>query len=166
MKSTHLFASAFVASFAIAGNVFAQSSLMSPYQGAQQNPAVTQQPMLRPDFMPSEFNPAAFANFPTPEELARMTPPEPMTEEKIRQRYAKIKENILKSNEQDRKEAEKYARDFAKYQKYQAEQLHNIMAQAEQHRSNMLTKIAQQEQRELERFRQQQKPQDIEPAQY
>ena len=87
-----------------------------------------------------------------------MTPPEPMTEEKIRQRYAKIKENILKSNEQDRKEAEKYARDFAKYQKYQAEQLRKIMAQAEQQRSNMLTKIAQQEQRALERFRQQHVP--------
>jgi len=166
MKPIHLYTSAIVASFAIAGNVFAQTSSMSPYQGMQNPTSATRQPIQRPDFMAPDFNAPAFANFPTPEEMARMTPPEPMTEERIRQRYAKIKENIQKSNEQDRKEAEKYAQDFSKYQKYQAEQLRKIMAQAEQQRSNMLTKIAQQEQRALERFRQQQKPQTIEPAQY
>ena len=166
MKPIPFYTSVFVASLAITTSVLAQGSSMSPYQGMQNPTSATRQAMPRPDFMPPEFNPQAFANFPTPEELARMTPPEPMTEERILKRYAQLKQAMQKNNEQDRKEAEKYAQDFAKYQKYQAEQLHKIMAQAEQQRNNMLTKIAQQEQRALERFRQQQKPKSVEPAQY
>ena len=97
-----------------------------------------------------------FSDFPTVEELARMTPPEPVTEETIKSRFSQRKEQLKKFMEQDRKAAVKYAQDFSKYQKQQADNLVKLMAMAEKRRTAILKQLEEQEQIVLERFRQQQ----------
>jgi hypothetical protein len=130
------------------------------------SPAYQPQPMMQrdnmphamryPDFQrperPSQFMPA----FPSPEELSRIAPPEPMTEEKIKQRFAKQKEDLQANLDRDRKAAEKYAADFARFQKYQADRLTEIMARAEERRGQMLQRLEEREKRVLLQFREQQ----------
>ena len=95
--------------------------------------------------------------FPTPEELQQLVPPEPLTEEQIRKRFEERKKFIQNMMERDRKAAEQYARDFARYQKYQSEQLAEIMKRAEQHRKAVLERIDREMEQALKRFQQRQK---------
>jgi hypothetical protein len=118
-------------------------------------------PMYHPEFDRPDMSPRMMPGFPSPEELARMAPPEPMTEEKIKQRFEKHKAALQESLDRDRKAAEKYAQDFARFQKYQADRLAEIMADAEKRREAMMQRLEQQEQRVLEDFRSQQQ---AEPA--
>lgn len=115
-------------------------------------------PMPHPDLAPPRMPPMIAPGFPSPEELARMAPPEPMTEEKIKDRFAKQKVELQASLERDRKAAAKYASDFARLQKFQADRLAEIMAKAEERRESMLQRLEEQEKRALEQFREQQKP--------
>ncbi len=107
----------------------------------------------------------SFAEFPTPDELARLVPPEKLTDQKIKQRFANQRDLLQKAIEQDRKRAEQYARDFARYQKYQAEQLASMMSAAEKQRELMLKRLDQREQRVLENFRQRNQPVEASKAQ-
>ncbi len=91
--------------------------------------------------------------FPTIEELDRLSPPEPMTEEKIKERFAAQKARITESIERDREAAKKYAEDFARMQKHQADRLAELMDKAEKRRGEILTRIDEQEQRALIYFR-------------
>lgn len=96
-----------------------------------------------------------------------MTPPEAMTEEKIKQRFAQRRGRMEQTIAHDRKEAEKYARDFARYQKFQADKLAEIMARAEKQRETMLNRIDIQETQALEKFNQQKNAKtSTEPTQY
>lgn len=140
----------------LASGAFAQTRPM-PENTLQGSDKIMPGSMPKPLFTPPPaFERPAFPDFPTPQELARMAPPEPMSEAKIKQRFAEQRELLQKAIEQDRKRAEKYARDFDRYQKYQAKQLARIMADAERQRELMLKHLDQREQRVLENFRQQQ----------
>ncbi len=109
---------------------------------------------MPPAISTSDINMQGFPDFPTLEQLKRMVPPEPLTIEKIKQRFTEKREKLKKMIEQDRKRAEQYARDFDRYQKYQALQLAKIMAQAEQQRERMLDRLAEREQQVLKSFKQ------------
>ena len=100
--------------------------------------------------------PGAFTDFPTAAELSRMVPREPITEDRIKKRFADRKEKLKKLLDQDRKAAVKYAQDFSKYQKQQADNLVKLMAKAEQRRTAIFKRLEAQEKRVLEQFRQQQ----------
>ncbi len=108
--------------------------------------------------------PPTMSRFPTPEELQRMMPPEPLTEEQIRQRFEERKKFITEMMERDRKAAEKYAQDFARYQKYQSEQLAEIMKRAEAHRKAVLERLDRELEQALQRFRERQQGQVENPA--
>ncbi len=101
--------------------------------------------------------PPMMARFPTPQELQQLTPPEPLTEEQIRKRFEQRKKYIREMMERDRKAAEKYAQDFARYQKYQAEQLAEMMKRAEEHRKAVLERIDREMEQALKQFQQRQK---------
>ena len=125
------------------------TSAQSPYpEGRPMTPPpmMMQKPMQRPP-MPE---------FPSPQALARMAPPEPMTEEKIKQRFAKQLADLEERLERDRKAAEKYAKDFARLQKFRADRLAEIMADAEERRQGMVKRLKEQEQNILQRFREHQ----------
>ena len=107
------------------------------------------------------FSNMPFPNFPTPEEMAKLTPPEPMTIDKIKSRFAQRKTMLTESLERDRKSAEKYARDFAKYQKHQADMLAEIMAKAEQRRNDMLVGLENQEKDALVQFEEYQQQKSV-----
>lgn len=119
-------------------------------------------PMKHHGMKPPRFTPPPpppkmkMPNFPSAAELARMAPPEPMTEEKIKARFAKRKAALNEVMDRDRKAAEKYAQDFARLQKYQADRLAEIMSKAEKQREARLKRLDEQEQKMLERFRQSQ----------
>ncbi len=130
-------------------------------QGMQMHRPDMRPPMRPPEFMPPNRPPRMMPDFPSPQELARMAPPEPMTEEKIKQRFAKQKEELQASLDRDRKAAEKYASDFARLQKYQADRLAEMMARAEDRRAQMLQRLEEQEKRVLEQFREQQAPEKV-----
>ena len=136
--------SVIAAAFIIYLPAFAQ---MAPYS---QQPGAIKQPHMTP---PPVEAPMKFADFPSAEELARMTPPKPMTEEKIKQRFAQRKTMLNKVLEKDRKAAEKYAQEFSRYQKHQSDSLAQLMARAEKRREQMLQRLDEQEQRVLENFR-------------
>lgn len=136
--------SVMAAAFLIYNPAFAQ---MAPYS---QQPGAIKQPHMMP---PPAEAPMKFADFPSAEELARMTPPKPMTEEKIKQRFAQRKTMLNKVLEKDRKAAEKYAQEFSRYQKHQSDSLAQLMARAEKRREQMLQRLDEQEQRVLENFR-------------
>jgi len=148
-----------------ASGAFAQTRPMpgNMPQGADKiMPGSLPKPLFTP---PPAAKRPVIPDFPTPQELARITPPEPMTEAKIKQRFAEQREVLQTAIERDRKRAEKYARDFDRYQKYQAQQLARIMADAERQRESMLKHIDQREQRVLENFRQHQKDDTQKPEQ-
>ena len=105
-------------------------------------------------FEPPPF--AAFSDFPTVEELSRMVPSEPLTEDRIKKRFADRKAKLKKLLDQDRQAAVKYAQDFSKYQKQQSDNLVKLMARAEKRRTAILKNLEAQEQRILEQFRKQQ----------
>lgn len=157
MKKTTLISAALLATFSFTGTSFAQNPQSMPDHGNMQHHMSS--PMQHQNMPPAAFKPAgapprpAFTEFPTPEELARMTPPEPMTEEKIKQHFAKRIARINETIALDRKRAEKYAKDFARYQKHQADQLAKIMAKAENQRERLLNRIKKHEQKALENFR-------------
>ena len=98
--------------------------------------------------------PPAPPRFPSPRELARMVPPEPISEEVIRERFAKRREQLVEMLTEDRQAAERYAQDFARYQKQQADSLSKIMARAEERRKAILKHLEEREAQVLERFRQ------------
>ncbi len=128
----------------------------------QTQPGANDAPMTYPGMNRPRFTPPApparmsMPEFPTPEELAEMAPPEPLTEEKIKEQFAKRKAKMTEILERDRKAAEKYAQDYARLQKHQADSLAEIMAKAEQRRQDILQRIDQMEQKVLERFKQNQ----------
>lgn len=157
MKKTTLFSAALIATYSLTGTSFAQNPQAMPDHKNMQhhmNSPMHQQNMPPAAFKPSGAPPRpSFSEFPTPEELARMTPPEPMTEEKIKQHFAKRIARINETISLDRKRAEKYAKDFARFQKHQADQLAKIMAKAEKQRERLLSRINKQEQKALENFR-------------
>ncbi len=161
MKHLPLISLAVLCVGSLSGNAIAlspsQNSMSLDGQNEMMPPAQSMLPK-HADFPPPAPRRPDFSGFPTPEELARLAPPEPLTEAKIRQRFAEQREILQKAIEQDRKRAQKYARDFARYQKYQAQQLADIMAQAEQHRQQMLKRLDQREQRVLQNFRQHKQP--------
>lgn len=161
MTKTVLFSVAIFAASSLSSSAFAQSSQNLPMHGGMPDHHNTpmhstmQQSTNEPSFTSPAMPPRpAFADFPTPDELARMVPPEPLTEELIKQRFAKQKETLQKAIDRDRKQAEQYARDFARYQKFQAEQLAKMMEQAEKHREQLIKRLEQREQHMLETFRQ------------
>jgi hypothetical protein len=165
MNSKSLLALALFGATTLASSAFAQSmndnSAMpghKPHDAMMMHetmPAPINMPMFTP---PPALERPAFAEFPTPDELAQLVPPEPLTEEKIKQRFAAQRELLQKAIEQDRQRAEKYARDFDRYQKYQADQLASIMSAAEKQRDLMLKRLELREQRVLENFRQRNQP--------
>ena len=169
MKIRTLLSSSILALITYNQSTLAQESAPPPYPkhpqmyeqmmgGRGMPPADMPYPMHHQDFRRPPMPPQFMPEFPSPEELSRMTPPEPLTEEKIRQRFARQKANLQESLERDRKAAEKYASDFARMQKYQADRLAEIMADAEKRREMMLQRLEQREQELLEQFRQQQAP--------
>ena len=91
--------------------------------------------------------------FPTPRQLDRMTPAEPMTEEAIKQYYAKRRANLNQRLEKDREAATSYSTDFEKLQKHESETLNKIMQRAEQRRERILKRLEEQEKLSLERFK-------------
>jgi len=110
-------------------------------------PAMPEPPMAINDAPPM------MPRFPTPEEMRQMLPPEPLTEEQIRQRFEERKKFITEMMERDRKAAEKYAQDFARYQKYQSEQLAEIMKRAEARRKAVLERLDRELEQALQRFK-------------
>lgn len=139
----------------------AQQTPPLPHHQMMQQDNMPYHPMYHPDFQRPQRPPRFMTEFPSPDELARMAPPEPMTEEKIKQRFAKQKADLEANLERDRKAAERYAKDFARLQKFQADRLAEIMAKAEERRVEMLQRLEQQEKQVLEQFRQQQTPKKV-----
>ena len=169
MKFTILYTSTLVATIGLSGTALAQAPTMQgevkSYQGMPRQTSAPRQIMKHPQYTPPPVaQRPAFVDFPTPQELARMTPPDPLTEQTIKQHFTKMKERAEKINAQDRKQAEKYAHDFARYQKFQAEQLKKMMDRAEQQRARILARIEEREQRMLEHFRELQNPQPAQPS--
>lgn len=140
-------------------SVIAATCVLSGTAFAQQTPHMSHhEQMMRSHHMPMPMGmgmdaPMTFKDFPTADELARMTPPDPMTEEKIKQRFAKRKSVMNKVLEKDRKAAEKYAQEFSRFQKHQSDSLAQLMARAEKRREQMLQRLDEQEQQVLENFR-------------
>jgi hypothetical protein len=114
------------------------------HQPMQRLPMPKRPPVKRPALPP----------LPSAAQLQRMLPPEPPTEEAIKQRFSQQRAHLEETLERDRKAAEQYAKDFDRMQKFQAEQLAKIMASAEQRREAMLQRLNEHEQSMLERFRQ------------
>ena len=133
------------------------SALAQAPQGQQMAPPPMGGPMER-EMQRPRFTPPPppqklpMPEFPTPDELAEMAPPEPMTEEKIKERFTKRKAKIEEAMDRDRKAAEKYAKDYARLQQHQADSLADIMARAEKRRQAILKRIDDMEQMVLERF--------------
>ena len=86
-----------------------------------------------------------------------------LSEDKIKERFAAERERLQKTLENDRKAAEDYAKDFDRMQKFQAEQLAKMMAEAEKRREAMMNMLNEREQAMLARFKQEQE-QSQEPA--
>jgi len=128
--------------------------LFNPAQAQMAPHSQDYESMKPPHFMPPQSPaPKPFTEFPTADELARMAPPEPMTEEKIKQRFAKEKAFLTKALDKDRQAAVKYAQDFSRYQKHQSDSLVKLMSRAEKRREQMLKRLEDREQQVLEHFR-------------
>lgn len=155
MNPTNFVYVALFAAIGITHTAIAQNPGLASVQHMQNMPAAPQA-MPRP----------VFSEFPTPEELARMTPPEPITEEMIKKRFSKIRKHVEETTSRDRKQAEKYARDFARFQQYQADQLAKIMARAEKQREKLLNRVNEREQQALENFRKRSQNKQIEAQHY
>ena len=167
---------AVIALFAASSSALAQS----PYQSPMYNPMIHSPSMGSPMQHQGGMMPAmpqghsmdmpgmpgnqSFPDFPTPEQLSNMVPPEPMTAEKIKDRFAKRKAMLTESLERDRKSAEKYAQNFARYQKHQAETLASIMKKAEERRQQTLENLEQQEKHALAKYAEFQQKSDQAPA--
>ena len=154
------FSATIIAIFSLPHSAFAQSPGQMPghpmpYSSMhQQGGMMPSMPKGQEMSLPVMPGSQSFPDFPTPDQLANMIPPEPMTVEKIKSRFAKRKSLLSESMDRDRKSAEKYARDFAKYQKHQAETLAEIMSQAEKRRQQMLQQLELDEQHALSQFEQ------------
>ncbi len=90
--------------------------------------------------------------FPSPQQLDRMKPVEPMTEETIKQYYSERRARMEERLKRDREAASSYSTDFEKLQQHENETLKKMMERAEQRREAMLKRLAEQEKRSLERF--------------
>lgn len=127
---------------------------------AQQSPLNTRYKVMQKPYMEPAFlqTPLPFTHFPTPDELARLAPsePEPLTEQKIKQQFAQRKAKLSEALDKDRQAADQYAKDFARYQKHQANSLIQLMAKAEKQRVKVLEDLDAQEQRVLQQFQQRQ----------
>ena len=144
------------------GNVQAmppQSSYNMPEKMPMQAGKQPQRNMQRP-----QYKRPPKPTFPSAEQLSRMLPPEPVTEDAIKQRFADQRARLTEEIERDRKAAEEYAKDFARMQKFRAEQLAEMMGRAEKRREAMLQRLDEREQAVLERFRQRQQPESQPPA--
>ncbi len=165
MNRKHLLPAAVIALLGI-GGASAQNAPGAAMQRMMDNgqPFPPPPPMKRrfaPPAMPEppvgiDNAPPMMPRFPTPEELQQLVPPEPLTEEQIRKRFEERKQFISEMMERDRKAAEQYAKDFARYQKYQSEQLAEIMKRAEAHRQAVLERIDRELEQALKRFKAQQ----------
>ncbi len=153
MRKTSFIAAALLAGLMSGTTLQAQP----PYSGAADTasnnaPRGAMMPPRLPRMGPSRI--PSTHQFPSPGELARMVPPEPMTEQRIQQQFAAQREQLKDMIERDRDAATRYAQDFAKYQKQQADALKDLMARAEKRREAMLQHLDTREQQVLERFRQ------------
>jgi hypothetical protein len=153
MRKTSFIATALVAGLMSSTTLQAQPPYAGAADMAANNPTrgAMQAPRL-PRMSPSRT--PAVHQFPSPGELARLVPPEPMTEARIQQQFAAQREQLLDMIERDRDAATRYAQDFAKYQKQQADALKDLMSRAEKRREAMLQHLDKREQQVLERFRQ------------
>ena len=163
MTKTSLLLAA-LASGLIAG---APAQAQPPYPGADDMHARpdsrgAMMPPRMPRMAPPSRMPPAH-QFPSPDELARMVPPEPLTEEQIRERFASQRAQLKEMIERDREAATRYAQDFAKYQKQQSDMLARMMSRAEKKREAMLKALDSSEQMVLERFRQYQQAEESNP---
>ncbi len=150
MIKSSILSAAIASALLVSGSIQAQSGQNT---AAQEGKPLPQQAMQHPYFappMPPKRIP--MPKFPTAQELEKMAPPEPLTEEKIKERFAKRKARINETLERDRKAAEKYAQDYARLQKHQADSLAELMARAEKRREAILKRIDEMEQRVLQRF--------------
>ena len=135
-----------------------------PYSSMpQQNGMMQSMPGGHEMSLPGMTGNQSFPDFPTPDQLANMIPPEPMSAGKIMSRFAKRKTLLSESLDRDRQSAEKYARDFAKYQKHQAEMLAEIMSKAEKRRQQMLQRLDLDEKHALAQFEKYQQPSAFTP---
>jgi len=89
-------------------------------------------------------------NFPSATEMRMMSP---MTEKKINERFAIQKANLQKIIDNDKKAAAKYAEDFAKYQKSQADQLKKMMTDADKQRAKTMENLELQHQMALQHLK-------------
>ncbi len=167
MIKTSMLSAAITAAMLTSSAGLAQAP-QQPQPGAANAPMGN--PMMQPGMNRQRFTPPTpparlpMPEFPTPEELSEMAPPEPLTEEKIKERFAKRKAKMTEILNRDRKAAEKYAQDYARLQKHQADSLADIMAKAEKRREAILQRIDQMEQKVLERFKQNQAAEKQEAA--
>ncbi|MBL7003467.1 MAG: hypothetical protein ISR69_05525 [Gammaproteobacteria bacterium] len=90
--------------------------------------------------------------FPSPEELKRMAPPKPMTEEALKQRLTLQIQRTKKVMAADKKRSAKYAEDFARYQKHQADTLAKMMAKADAQRMKVLNRMEEQQKQIIASF--------------
>ncbi len=91
--------------------------------------------------------------FPSPQQLDRMTPAEPLSEETIKQYYAERRARMEERLKRDREAASSYSTDFEKLQQHENETLKKMMDRAEQRGAAMLKRLQEQEQRSLERYK-------------
>jgi hypothetical protein len=123
-----------------------------PANGAKPGPGGMPAPGMQQPMRPMPPRPT-LPPLPTAQELQRMLPPEPPTEEAIKQRFAQQRARLGETLERDRKAAEQYAKDFDRMQKYQAGRLADLMARAEKRREAVMQRLDEHEQSMLERFR-------------
>lgn len=142
-----------LASLAVLITVTLNQPVMAQSSNPQGDPATPE----RTQAMPPQGHYPAPPPLPSPRELARMVPPQPMTEDTIKAHFAKQREHIIAANERARKAAQKYAEDFARYQKMQSDRLVDLMARAEKRREDVLKRLQHSEQRALDSFRARQK---------
>ena len=139
----------------------------SPYPYGKASRMAESKPMqgrMPPPPMRSPRQQPGMMEFPTPQELSRMLPPDPITEADIQERFAKRREHINEMLERDRQAATRYAQDYARYQKAQSDRLAEMMARAEERRKSVLKRLEEQEQRALEYFRQRNAPAETQSA--
>lgn len=164
MNKSSLFTTSITAMLFACGSALAQAPHASKNQQAMPYPPgpMSQRDMQRPPRFTPPPRPKreSMPAFPSAEQLARMAPPEPMTEEKIKERFAQRRAAVSEAMDEDRKAAEQYAEDFERLQKYRADQLTRMMDKAEERRQAMLKRIDDMEQKALERFREANAPEN------
>ncbi|MDJ0833514.1 MAG: hypothetical protein QNJ69_08325 [Gammaproteobacteria bacterium] len=118
---------------------------------------------MPPRFRQRDYKPRAYNErrqprqprpaFPTPQQLERMKPAEPMNEATIKQYYAERRARMEDRLKRDREAASSYSTDFEKLQQHENETLKKMMDRAEKRREAMLKRLAEQEKRSLDRFK-------------